>query len=357
MRTSLVAALAAVLGLGAAARAGDSPARESPWAKVPVGTVLEFLVTEESTQYLSSKDRDKNKKHEESTETWTVVAKDADAVTVEKSVGGKTSRDRISLEPPPPDPVEPTESSGPVRADEPLWSGREKVTTPAGTFECVVISQHHAQLESDWSQSWWKAAGVPVPVRETNRSASGAGMVREETRTRTLTRYAPGGGAAPAAAVAGGGAWAAYPVGTVFEVAAEQEVEGPRGGKEKTSWTETWTVRAIGAKEATLEVKAPKGASERREPLEWKAPEPQERERPGPESHSTAVEKESLTTPLGTFECVHVRNVHTIVDAGFVDDEWRAPSLPVPVRIVTNRGAKYTTTIITWTVVKATRPK
>jgi hypothetical protein len=176
----------------------------------------------------------------------------------------------------------------------------------------------------------------------------------EETRTRTLVKLAP----PSSPPVPAGDAWEAFPVGTVFEYACEEEVTGRRAEPEKKSWTESWTVREKGKDGVRVEVKAAGGGtSERTLPLVWRRPESDSAERGSAAEHRlTTVDDQPLETPLGRFDCVHVATSHSMIDAGGRSEEWRAPAYPVPLRTVEDWGAKQTVRVTTRTLARVEKP-
>ena len=63
---------------------------------------------------------------------------------------------------------------GPDGVPRRTWVGREIITTPAGTFECVHIAVEIVQISSGTHIDEWYTAGLPWPVRSSSVTGAGA---------------------------------------------------------------------------------------------------------------------------------------------------------------------------------------
>lgn len=361
-----VASVLALLGVPRAL-AGDGATRPNPWRSVPVGTVLEVEVVRESGEFRDDMDRGKNLAREKSREVWTVVARDAATVTVEKVVTGEKTGESRTREPVALDPVDalPDEPSGTAAAvaedGSPKWGGREDVKTDFGTFACIVVVRRRSPLESSFESREWWTASLPVPLKATTRSSGGNGVTREENVTRTVVAWKPGkaGPAAPGGMAARpANPWAAFPQGTRFTFEVEK-VTGPFGGgdakPETTRERETWTLESVGAARVKLTVREAAGGAREVE-VDAVPAEPVAGETGRAEDHTrVTVGRERLTTPLGEHDCVHVTREHSMIDASGRSEEWRSPDFPLPLKTFEALSAKRETRT-TRTLVSVSKP-
>ena len=78
----------------------------------------------------------------------------------------------------------------------------------------------------------------------------------------------------------------------------------------------------------------------------------------GPEEHTKVeVDRETITTPLGTFECTRIRRLRSMNDARGENVEWRAVGFPIAVKTYSKWAHKQQEDIETRTVVRFTRGK
>ena len=349
---------------------------ENPWKRVPVGTILEFrIVTEESTSL------NKETRRAESTETWTVVGNDGRTAVIEIAAGGTIKRIQKDLAPVDPWPEPPAGSlsqagstvldSGAADGRERLTSVRERIETPLGVFEALRIDLRTVRLESESRASEWRVPGYPEPIKSLSVHAGGAGVTRTINETRLLIRFSapasaeavtPGAAqGASSGAAARPAIWSDFAPGIHFDVHVEKEhtVLFPAGRTPTIEKSlEHWTLLKKDDKTATFEVAIGASKSEKSLPLALDPPPVNGQETRGPEEHRTAaVARETITTPLGTLDCLKIRRTMSMNEADGQEFEWRADGYPVAVRTISEWSHKQQKDVETRTVVRFERLK
>jgi hypothetical protein len=171
--------------LAAGAPAGPSGNQVPPPVLGP-GSVAEFNV-----QRLVSTSRTPSpaEKWQQIYETRTVLSQKAGMleIRIEENFGPGTQpsvrMERIAAVPELPAPAtrsgdaktgDLSQATGPDGVPRRTWVGRETITTPAGTFECVHVAVEIVQLSSGTHIDEWYATGLPWPVRSSSVTGAGA---------------------------------------------------------------------------------------------------------------------------------------------------------------------------------------
>ncbi len=331
--------------------AGDAPKRiENPWKALPVGTILEFKTVTDESESLH-----RQSTHAETTEIWTVVANDGKVATIEVATGNAKHRlerdlspvDPLPEPPPPPAPGatgQPTAFGAPDGQDRTVVA-YDQIETPFGTFEGVRIDHRMVMLEAESQGSEWRAPGFPEPLKVVSVHAGGAGVVRTVNQTRTLVRFE-----------VPGSSWRDYALGTSFDVQVEREQRTlyPPGQKPTIhNTTEHWVLVKKDETGAVFAVTAEGNKVEKTLPLVM-APVPANgTTSEGPEEHrSIQVSRETIETPLGKLDCLRIRRLHSMNEAGGADVEWRALGFPIAVKTRSEWAHKQQQEIETRTVVR-----
>jgi hypothetical protein len=206
-----------------------------------------------------------------------------------------------------------------------IRTARDRIETPLGVFDALRIDHRMVMLESESRGSEWRAAGFPEPLKATTVHSGGAGITRTINETRTLIRFEM-----PSAT------WRDFAAGTNFDVQVEKEhtILYPPGRTPTTEKiVEHWKLLKKDEKNAAFEVTMDGVKSEKSLPLALDPPPADGTEKRGPEEHRTAsVDRETITTPLGTMDCLRIRRTMSMNEAGGQDFEWRTPGYPLAVR-------------------------
>jgi hypothetical protein len=167
--------------------------------------------------------------------------------------------------------------------------------------------------------------------------------------------------ALPLLASVAGSSWRDYALGTSFDVQVESQHRNlyPPG---QTPTTETsmehWKLVKKDDKTATFEVTSGDQKTEETLPLVLEPQPVSGNTAQGPEERTRIeVDRETITTPLGTFECTRIHRRRSMNDAGGENVEWRAVGFPVAIRTYSKWGHKQQEDIETRTVVRFTRGK
>ena len=159
---------------------------QAPPPVLGAGSVAEFNV-----QRLVSTSRNPSpaEKWQQIHETRTVLSQQGGMleIRIEENFGAGTQpsvrTEKIAAVPDLPAPPAPSgaangggvgRATGPDGIPRRTWVGRETITTPAGTFECVHIAVEIVQISSGTHIDEWYTAGLPWPVRSSSVTGAGA---------------------------------------------------------------------------------------------------------------------------------------------------------------------------------------
>src|SRR5216684_924377 len=158
-----------------------------------------------------------------------------------------------------------------------------------------------------------------------------------------------------------GSSWQDYALGTNFDVQVEsQHRKLYPPGQEPTSETsmEHWKLARKDDTTATFEVTSGDQKTEETLPLALDPLPVSDDTKQDPGKHiKVEVDHETITTPLGTFECTRIHSRRSMNDAGGENVEWRAVGFPIAIKTYSKWAHKQTEDIETRTVVRFTRGK
>jgi hypothetical protein len=167
--------------------------------------------------------------------------------------------------------------------------------------------------------------------------------------------------ALPLSADVAGSSWRDYAIGTSFDVQLESQHRNlyPPGQKATIETSiEHWKLVKKDDKVATFEVTSGDQKTEETLLLVMDPPPVSGNTTQSPEEHAKIeAVSETITTPLGTFECTRIRRLRSMNDAGGEDVEWRAMGFPIAIKTYSKWSHKQQEDIETRTVVRFTRGK
>jgi hypothetical protein len=167
--------------------------------------------------------------------------------------------------------------------------------------------------------------------------------------------------ALPLLADVAGPSWRDYALGTSFDVQVESQhrkLYPPDQKPTIETSMEHWKLVKKDDQTATFEVTSGDQKTEETLPLTLDPLPVSDDGKQGQETHTKVeVDRETITTPLGTFECTRIRRLRSMNDAGGEDVEWRAMGFPIAIKTYSKWSHKQQEDIETRTVVRFTRGK
>ncbi len=158
-----------------------------------------------------------------------------------------------------------------------------------------------------------------------------------------------------------GSNWSDYSIGTSFDVQVESQhrkLYPPDQKPTIETSTEHWNLVKKDEQTATFEVTSGDQKTEETLPLTLDPLPVSDDGKQGQETHTKVeVDRETITTPLGTFECTRIHRRRSMNDAGGEDVEWRAVRFPIAIRTYSKWSHKQNEDIETRTVVRFTLAK